>query len=163
VENKSGSIVQHVNKTLKKTKEQFRETGNIGYTRHRTKTNKTQETQKSCEWTHVLDIVSVICLDVLSSKCYGVRYDFRIPAIFVLSLPLVVCWRAHVIFKSLCLHVTTIALQMSKINQDQSYNTLRKPRDNLGKLVTLGTQDTGRRQTKHKNHVGGRSSFCLYL
>jgi hypothetical protein len=54
VENKSGSIVQHVNKTLKKTKEQFRETGNIGYTRHRTKTNKTQRTQKSCEWTHVL-------------------------------------------------------------------------------------------------------------
>jgi hypothetical protein len=53
------------------------------------------------------------------------------------------------------IHVTTIALQMSKINQDQSYNTLRKPRDNLGKLVTLGTQDTGRRQTKHKNHVGG--------
>ena len=45
------------------------------------------------------------------------------------------------------IHVTTIALQMSKINQDQSYNTLRKPRDNLGKLVTLGTQDTGRRQT----------------
>jgi hypothetical protein len=42
------SIVQQVNKTLKKTKEQFRETGNIGYTRHRTKTNKKKTTQK---WT----------------------------------------------------------------------------------------------------------------
>jgi hypothetical protein len=78
----------------------------------------------------VLYIVSIMCLDVLSAKCCGVRYDFRIPAIFVLSLPLVVCWRAHVIFKSLSLYILT-----------------------MWKCITYNRfcRDTGRRQTKHKN------------
>ena len=48
-----------------------------------------------CIWHSVKGIAKV--------KCYGVRYDFRIKAMFGSSLPLVVCMRAHVLLAFLCL------------------------------------------------------------
>jgi hypothetical protein len=56
-----------------------------------------------------------------------------IPAIFILSLPLVVCWRAHVIFKSLCLfvhstvqHVLTLWVTWRVSYKRQELHTLRE-------------------------------------
>jgi hypothetical protein len=92
--------IQDTGQRLEKTKGaikngQSRETGNIGYTRHRTKTNKTRGNQ---EWT--------------------IQRNWQ-----------------HWVHKT----------------QDEDKQNKGQSRiDNPEKLATLGTQDTGRRQTKQK-------------
>jgi Flp pilus assembly protein TadB len=125
----------------KQTKTQYRDTVNIGYTRHRTKTNK-QKTQHrdtvNIGYTRhrtETNFVSVLCLvyPMLTVSLCCVFFLF----IFVLCLvyPMLTVSLCCV----LCLFIFVLCLV--KTNK-QKYNTEI--------LSTLGTPDTGQRQTNKK-------------